>query len=326
MHLLFLDDSFISHMNPIPARKNFIKWVFGIAIIMRVLDISAIQPEKLHFKYLTEENGLTNSYIYCIEQDQKGFIWIGTDNGLYRYDGFRMKHYLNLPGDTTSINSNVIYKLYTDTHDNLWIGTFIGLMRYEEEFDHFFDFNFQNLYRNGLPLPINGITENNDSLVIVSTDVGIILINPVEFRVEFIRSGSPQSNFKGNNVTPCYTDRSGNLWVGTEQGITKINPESSYSTFYRLGEYAHQDFVTTFIHRIYEDSQNNIWVATREEGVFMKPRALGRFKQFYYTEEDKNSLGSNETFDIYVNDFDSNNKTFPFRKSIIRGFKWLSKF
>ncbi len=280
-------------------RLKVIKWSVFIIFLLQVFISYGISPDKLRFKYLTEENGLTNSYIYSIDQDRNGFIWIGTENGLYRYDGYRFKHYLNFPGDTTSINSNVVFKLYTDTHYNIWVGTFMGIMRYNEENDSFYDFNFPTNYRNGLPVPIKGITENTDSTVIVSTDLGIVLIDPVNYNTRFIRSGSSECNYIGNNITTYYVDRQGNHWIATEAGITKIDAITSKIKYYRLNEYALKKFSTTYIHDIYQDSQSNIWIATREEGVFMKSGSSEIFRQYYYIENDKNSLGSNETYEIY---------------------------
>ncbi len=286
-------------MSLIKSRRIMIRYCVVLCMLLQVPICKGISSEKLQFKYLTEENGLTNSYIYSIGQDRKGFIWIGTENGLYRYDGYHFKHYLNIPGDTTSINSNVVFKLYTDSHNNLWIGTFMGLMRYDEEFDTFHDFNFHNIYRNGLPVPINAITEDTDSTIIVANDLGIMLIDPVSYNTRFIRSGSSDCRYIGNSVTAYFVDRDRNHWIATEAGVTKYNKLSSEVIFYRLSDYAHKYFVTTYIHRIYEDSQLNIWIATREEGVFMKPVSSDRFKQYYYKEDDKYSLGSNETYDIY---------------------------
>ena len=280
-------------------RKKKIRWSLLIYLLLQVLIASGITPEKLRFKHLTEENGLTNSYINCIGQDRNGFIWFGSENGLYRYDGYRFKHYLNLPGDTNSINSNTIFKLYTDTHHNLWVGTFMGIMRYDEEYDSFHDFNLSTDFRDGYPVPTNGITEDTDSTVIISTDLGAFMIDPVNYTVKFIRSGSPGCLYAGNKITAYLIDREGNHWIGTEEGVSRIDATTSEATFYDLSRMAHTRFTTTFINDIFQDSEQNIWIVTREEGVFKKSRSSDKFRQYYYNENDKNSLGSNETYDIY---------------------------
>ena len=281
------------------TRRKIIKLIVFVVFLLQALVSKEISPDKLRFKYLTEENGLTNSFINCISQDRNGFIWIGTENGLYRYEGYRFKHYLNLPGDTTSINSNTIFKLYTDTHHNLWVGTFMGIMRYDEEYDRFQDFNLSTNYRDGYPVPTNAITEDVDSTVIVSTDLGAFIIDPLTYTIKFIRSGSPECKYSGNKITALHVDREGNHWIGTEEGVTRIDALTSEATFYDLSKFALIPFTTTFINDIYQDSELNIWITTREEGVFKKSRFSEKFKQYYYKENDKNSLGSNETYDIY---------------------------
>jgi signal transduction histidine kinase/ligand-binding sensor domain-containing protein/DNA-binding response OmpR family regulator len=259
----------------------------------------SMPADKLKFRHLTEENGLTNSHIYTISQDGRGFIWIGTENGLYRYDGHRFKHYLNVPGDTTSINSNVIFQIYYDRHNNLWIGTFMGLMRYDEILDRFIDLKFHNQVRNGLPVPINGVTENLKGSLIVSTDVGTAIVDPVKYEYTFTRSGSTGCPYEGNVVSTCMVDVQGNQWLATDAGVFRTDAISGQVKHYRLNEYSQKPFRTAYVLSIFQDSRSNVWIATREEGVFMKPNGSEQFIQFIYREADKHSLGSNESYDIY---------------------------
>jgi signal transduction histidine kinase/ligand-binding sensor domain-containing protein/DNA-binding response OmpR family regulator len=276
-----------------------LKCLLFFAFIFITTKAHSLPSEKLKFKHITEENGLTNSHIYTIAQDGKGFIWIGTENGLYCYDGYRFKHYLNLPGDTTSINSNVVFKIFLDSHNNLWIGTFMGLMLYNESLDQFIDLNISTKLRNGLPVPINGITEDMKGTIVVSTDIGMAIVDPVSYRMDFVLSGSAGCKYSGTTVTTCLVDIQGNQWISTEDGISRIDVLSDRVIHYNLSDYANRPFVTTYVHRIYQDSKSNIWIATREEGVFMKLAGSEKLIQYSYREEDKQSLGSNETYDIY---------------------------
>lgn len=76
------------------------------------------------------EDGLSNNSINCFIQDKAGYIWIGTDNGLNRYDGYAFKVYKQVPGDTASLAGNTICSLYEDREGYLWVGTDISLHRY----------------------------------------------------------------------------------------------------------------------------------------------------------------------------------------------------
>ena len=80
---------------------------------------------------------LSSSLINCIVQDKYGYIWVGTEYGLSRFDGYRFTNYLHNEEDTTSITDNIISDLLVDKKGNLWIGCAKGLMRYNYETNNF---------------------------------------------------------------------------------------------------------------------------------------------------------------------------------------------
>lgn len=80
---------------------------------------------------------LSSSLINCIVQDKYGYIWVGTEYGLSKFDGYRFTNYLHNEEDTTSITDNIISDLLVDKKGNLWIGCAKGLMRYNYETNHF---------------------------------------------------------------------------------------------------------------------------------------------------------------------------------------------
>ena len=86
----------------------------------------------------------SSSLINDICQDKYGYIWIATDNGLNKYDGYRFTTYLSQPGDSTTLNSNIVTSLYCDHDGQLWIGTRIGLSRYDYATDQFVRYSFSD--------------------------------------------------------------------------------------------------------------------------------------------------------------------------------------
>ncbi|MBN1950133.1 MAG: response regulator [Bacteroidales bacterium] len=253
----------------------------------------------MSFRYLTEKDGLTNSYVYTICQDMNGFIWIGTDNGLFRYDGQQFLQYLNQPGDMSSINSNVIYELFRDSRNRLWIGSFMGLMRYDERRDVFIDYRISNLYREGLPLPVRAINEDKDGTIIVTSDFGLLYVDPKTLACDTVPLNGEGFAFTGNALSAYHIDREDRHWLATDHGVFMRDPVTGSVLFYNLSEYARKKFPTTYIHDIYQDTKGNVWVTTREDGVFLKPAGDEKFHQFLYDEENRNSLGSNECYTVY---------------------------
>ncbi|MDA3893975.1 MAG: response regulator [Salinivirgaceae bacterium] len=107
---------------------------------------SKAQLEHITVQNIANKNGLSNNYINCLAQDQSGYIWIGTKNGLNRYDGYNMKTYFNNPSDSTSLSDNNITALCIDVDGNLWIGTQNnGLCRYNSVDNNFIRYESQIL-------------------------------------------------------------------------------------------------------------------------------------------------------------------------------------
>ena len=83
-------------------------------------------------------SGLINS----IYQDQYGYMWIATENGLNKFDGYRFTTYYHNSGDTTSLGSNIVTSLYQDKQGQLWVGTRLGVSRYDYDTDRFVHYTF----------------------------------------------------------------------------------------------------------------------------------------------------------------------------------------
>src|SRR6185437_3863548 len=118
----------------------FAMWkAVSIYIITSITGMSVLlgQGPKLRFTHLSGEQGLSNSWIEAIFQDSRGFMWIGTRNGLDRYDGQQFKIYQSNKKDTTSISDNSIKYIYEDIDHNLWVGTANGLNRFDANKDCF---------------------------------------------------------------------------------------------------------------------------------------------------------------------------------------------
>ncbi len=87
-----------------------------------------------YFKNISTDEGLPTERIYCTVQDREGFIWIGTNDGLIRYDGYRMNIFRNIENDSTTIPGNTVTQLLIDSKGFLWVGTYeSGLCRFDTQ-------------------------------------------------------------------------------------------------------------------------------------------------------------------------------------------------
>ena len=98
-----------------------------ILLCNKCINIDAFDKNSINFESITIDDGLSQSLVEYIYQDSFGYIWIGTNDGLNRYNGNDIKVYKNIKNDTNSISNNMISSIVEDSEQNLWIGTDGGL-------------------------------------------------------------------------------------------------------------------------------------------------------------------------------------------------------
>jgi len=186
------------------------------------------QSQDIKFERLTSYEGLSNNQVRCLVQDDKGFMWFGTQNGLYKYDGYKFNAYYHDPGDPHSISYNWIHSMYKDKAGILWIGTFGGgLNKFDTKRERFV--RYQHEINNTYSLCDNyimDIYEDHRGDLWISTYNGLSrMIN------SYVRSDSQEvmfSNYKNNPsdssslshnlVWKTYESNDSTIWVGTDDG------------------------------------------------------------------------------------------------------------
>ncbi len=108
---------------------------FIISFLLLISNINA--QEKYFFEKLSVSDGLSNSVVLCTYQDHLGYLWIGTIDGLNRYDGYDIKVYKNIVGDSTSLPFNIINSISEDKNGNLLVGTIDQVSKYNRVTDSF---------------------------------------------------------------------------------------------------------------------------------------------------------------------------------------------
>ena len=121
-------------------------FVFLLSVIIHLTGIS----NEISFDHLSVENGLSQNNALIVFQDSKGFIWIGTEDGLNFYDGYDCKIYRNDPNNPVSLSNNYVRTILEDTHGNIWIGTQRGINEYNWDKDSFSHMYFDPDDTNGI--------------------------------------------------------------------------------------------------------------------------------------------------------------------------------
>ena len=233
------------------------------------VSLSHSQQPSFYFQKLTTENGLSNNKVNCILQDARGFIWIGTDDGLNRYDGNQFLIYRNRPGDSTSLTGNIITELLEDKEGVLWIATADGgLGRYDYKAaprKQFQQFRHSDEDAHSIPVNIvNGLLEDQGGYLWLATS-GAGLLRFDKHNQQFIQ---PSKDI-GRTVLDLAFDMHGILWAGMQGGgVVKINPETfqtfkdeRYNNVYR--KLPHMTVTSLF-----RDSKNTMWLGSWDKVVY----------------------------------------------------------
>ena len=213
---------------------------FGINKFFQSLFIASsvlfANEEKIEFDIKNTKQGLSDNDISYIANDGHGFLWLGTNEGLNRYDGYEFKTYQSNFFDSTALSGNVIWSIFKDSDGDIWVGTDKGIDQYIYGLDQFKRYDLGSK-------PVNVIQdETNGSIIIASENTGIHLINKKDgskrsFKNDPNDGFSISSNsFNINQHNPIAIDELGNIWVATDNGLNYYRKDKDIFTRFNQRE------------------------------------------------------------------------------------------
>ncbi len=246
-----------------------LKKLFFFAGFITATACATAQAPSLYFEKITVQNGLSNNKVNCILQDKRGFMWLGTNDGLNRFDGNNFTIFRNKPGDSSSISGNIITDLLEDKNDILWIATADGgLTKYDYKKPPALQFKqYKHLPgdTNSIPVnPVNALLEDNAGYLWLATGgKGVIRLNKTTGRFDYVvRSWT-------RTVLDLAMDKNGIIWAGRQGGgLLKINP----ATFAWETDKRYDDLYAKLPHvvvtSIFCDSEKNMWYGSWDKMLY----------------------------------------------------------
>ncbi len=188
----------------------------------------------LNFVNYGIRDGLSTDFAMCSMQDSRGFIWIGTKDGLNRFDGINFVKYNYTPGDTVGLQSNLINCLLEDNQGNIWIGTKQGLTVYNYYTNDFKTF-LKNPNKSGQLKDDNILCLKMDQYkrLWVGTVGGLVICETdtqsngnVKYNFLYLNAELPL-NRENKNIWDLHFDKSDYAWVGTSTGLWRFKIDNS---------------------------------------------------------------------------------------------------
>ncbi len=220
--------------------------------------------QPLCFYRISTENGLSHNRVHAVIQDSKGFLWIGTSDGLNRYDGINFTTFYK---NDLDINSAFIVSLCEDNLGNIWVGTDYGVTVYYANIDQFKRFSL--LSNSGLDIhnKVPYIQKDEDGVIwLAVNNQGLFSYDPEKklFLNYFVENGVQTLQ---SNITSFYFDDKKICWLGlyfdnlyyTDQQLTKITP-------YSLPD-GNQPFLRDNVVKMLKSQYNNVFIASVNNGV-----------------------------------------------------------
>jgi signal transduction histidine kinase/ligand-binding sensor domain-containing protein len=289
------------------ASEGKVKTIFIFSLCLLLLPDDTLTQESIYG--ITFERIVTTGSISCMIQDLTGFIWLGDESGLYKYDGYKLSAYQHEPSDPASLPDNWITAICEQDSLTLWIGTYRGgLCRFDKKSSQFTRFlldpaNPSSLLNNR----IFSLCLTRGRTLWVGTPAGICYRELTSIDV------SPDSGFHylslpaiGSDLTLCiYEDSSGMLWFGTmSHGLFALDRKSGGWRNYRHDPDNPASISSDIVSTIVEDRHGRLWIGTGNwfagpgSGLNRFDRRLETFEHFRHDPRDPNSLSSDRVLTI----------------------------
>lgn len=270
-------------MNTISKRA----FLFIILLLMSV----RLSADKIHFNNISTESGLSNKMVLGIVQDDLGYMWLATAEGLNRYDGEGFKVFRHIPGEINSLGSSWVNDVIVLTDGNVLAATEMGVSQYNRDLDCFEPYVVGNDYNNLLgTLRIKSLYQDGD-IVWAGTSEGLIKIDVQNEYLSFIKLVPASLHENVNEVKDVIRDGRGNLWIATYDGLYLFDADTFSSRRFEVRMKWPYDQQNNYISSLLYNplTENLLYVGTSNGLAVLN---LDDYSCQYFREENSDIIGN----------------------------------
>lgn len=248
-----------------------------ITILFAAYCCLSSNAQSYYFRHYQVEEGLSHNTVYCTIQDEQGFMWFGTKDGLNRFDGYNFKTFRHQPGDSSSLNHNFVYSLYIDRQQTMWVGTARGLFEYIRSSETF------------RQVPVNSAGDLYD---IRGDQQGRIWFLMDGYLYCYDRKHTKAQRFSlatHHPITALYIDSDNKIWYSTYSTLNCYNPSDSSIQSFNL--FQHSPYtVAQWVRRIIPGPGNSLLIGTNDQGLKLFNTLDGGYTDLLTQNQDKTNI------------------------------------
>jgi ligand-binding sensor domain-containing protein/signal transduction histidine kinase len=255
--------------------------VVVVTVDPQVVRLPVVEGSDIRFVQLGRSQGLSQQRVTNIAQDERGFLWFGTQYGLNRYDGYHFKIFKNDPADPTSLCGVEVSALLIDRTGALWVGCDYALDRYDPFTETFVHYQLARASALSAMGSVRHISQDRAGILWLSTGAGLYRIDPSNgSTVRFAHDGANPFSLSSDDVRSSGEDHAGTFWVATRNGIDAFDRTNA-----RVTEHVPLSESRDF--SFYEDRQGVFWVLYASgNGLAVLDRKTHRLVRYSYGRDD----------------------------------------
>ncbi|MFC2123545.1 two-component regulator propeller domain-containing protein [Bacteroidota bacterium] len=251
------------------------------------------------FLRFSEDQGLSHTVVNCIYQDDRGFLWLGSQDGLNRYDGYEFSVYKTIEGDESTISGNYVNHIIRKDDKHLWIATENGgICEYDRDLKIFHHIPTLALPDSQMVFSVKCLLKDHNNTLWVGSIDGLFYYDDTSghlTRPEFFED--TLSVLHNQVINSLFEDKQGNIWIGGFSGIARISPDRK--TLHKI------KFLSSSKDGVFDEEINKIFasgtwglLAGTNNGLYEYDEENGIFRTYLSTILEEKNFGGNEILDL----------------------------
>ncbi|HEX6181926.1 MAG TPA: two-component regulator propeller domain-containing protein, partial [Chitinophagaceae bacterium] len=225
---------------------------------------------------------MTNNKVNCIIKDRQGFLWIGTADGLNKYDGKNFRSFFHSIDEKKSLPHNDVYSLLEDDIGYIWAGTFNGLCRLNPYTNDITRISTPKEDTSSFFI-IGDVKQSSEGIIWVATNKGLFWVNQKQNILVPATDKQAGQSLSRQNVARILITSRDSIWLGTFEGLLCYHPSKGTYTKYTVP--SHTDLPTTLVSSIYRDKRGRFWLGTWGRGLQCFDPATEKFTRYLPRED-----------------------------------------